>query len=87
MKIVMVGTGYVGLVSGACFTEIGHRVICVDNDAGNIGSLRKGRAPIYEKHLENLIECHVRSERLSFTTNQAVAIEGSCHRMESVPLA
>ncbi|HIE10786.1 MAG TPA: UDP-glucose/GDP-mannose dehydrogenase family protein, partial [Kiritimatiellae bacterium] len=69
MKITMVGTGYVGLVTGTCFAEIGHQVLCVDNDARKIDILRKRRIPIYEEDLEDLVIRNIDAERLHFTTS------------------
>ena len=69
MKVVMVGTGYVGLVSGACFAELGANVICVDKDKNKIDRLISGEIPMYEPGLEELVSKNVKTERLSFTTN------------------
>ena len=63
----MIGSGYVGLVSGACFADFGHRVICVDKDAGKIASLNKGEMPIYEPGLPELVARNAAQERLSFS--------------------
>ena len=68
MQIVMIGTGYVGLVSGACFADFGHDVTCVDTDAGKIDRLRAGEIPIFEPGLDILVANNVRAGRLSFTT-------------------
>src|SRR6516164_3648016 len=68
MRIAMIGTGYVGLVSGACFADFGHHVTCVDKDARKIEALRKGEIPIYEPDLDRLVEDNVRGGRLDFTT-------------------
>jgi UDPglucose 6-dehydrogenase len=68
MRIAMIGTGYVGLVSGACFADFGHHVTCVDKDAGKIEALRKGAIPIYEPDLDRVVEDNVRGGRLDFTT-------------------
>ncbi|MDP6563803.1 MAG: UDP-glucose/GDP-mannose dehydrogenase family protein [Alphaproteobacteria bacterium] len=68
MQVTMIGTGYVGLVSGACFSEFGHHVTCVDLDAAKIEALREGRVPIFEPGLEQLVESNVAAGRLSFTT-------------------
>jgi UDPglucose 6-dehydrogenase len=68
MRIAMIGTGYVGLVSGACFSDFGHDVICVDKDADKVEALRRGKMPIFEPGLDELVERNVRGGRLSFTT-------------------
>jgi len=68
MRVAMIGTGYVGLVSGACFADFGHHVTCVDQDAGKIAALQRGEIPIYEPGLDHLIAANVRAARLSFTT-------------------
>lgn len=68
MRIAMIGTGYVGLVSGACFADFGHTVTCVDKDASKIDRLNNGDIPIFEPGLERLVETNVREERLFFTT-------------------
>ncbi|MDQ2067267.1 UDP-glucose/GDP-mannose dehydrogenase family protein [Xinfangfangia sp. CPCC 101601] len=77
MKIVMVGTGYVGLVSGVCFSDFGHEVICVDKDPGKIARLHAGEVPIYEPGLEALLAKNVAAGRLSFTTDLAEAVDGA----------
>lgn len=77
MNITMIGSGYVGLVSGACFADFGHRVICVDSDAGKIARLERGEIPIYEPGLEELVAGNVRQNRLSFTTDLASAVKGA----------
>ena len=69
MRIGVVGTGYVGLVSGACFAEFGVEVVCIDKDESKIKRLKKGEMPIYEPGLEDLVEKQTNSGRLSFTTN------------------
>ena len=75
MRIAMIGSGYVGLVSGACFADFGHQVVCVDKDARKIDALRQGEMPIYEPGLAELVGNNVRQGRLSFTTelNEPVA--------------
>jgi len=77
MRIVMIGSGYVGLVSGACFADFGHDVVCVDKDAGKIASLEAGRMPIYEPGLEQLVAGNVAAGRLSFTTDLTTAVAGA----------
>jgi UDPglucose 6-dehydrogenase len=71
MRIAMIGTGYVGLVSGACFSDFGHVVTCIDKDAAKIGQLRSGMIPIFEPGLEALVASNVEAGRLSFTTESA----------------
>jgi UDPglucose 6-dehydrogenase len=75
MRIAMIGTGYVGLVSGACFSDFGHDVICVDKDSNKIDALRRGVMPIFEPGLDQLVERNVQGGRLAFTTdlNEGVA--------------
>jgi UDPglucose 6-dehydrogenase len=68
MRVAMIGSGYVGLVSGACFADFGHHVVCVDKDAGKIEALRRGEMPIYEPGLDDLVAANVKSGRLSFET-------------------
>jgi UDPglucose 6-dehydrogenase len=77
MKVVMVGTGYVGLVSGACFAEFGVTVVCVDKDASKIARLEQGEIPIYEPGLDDLVAKNVRAGRLSFARDLAVAMDGA----------
>ncbi len=77
MKIVMIGTGYVGLVSGACFAEVGNDVTCVDVDEGKIIKLKSGEIPIYEPGLDAIVERNTREGRLAFTTKLSEAIVGA----------
>jgi len=77
MNVCMIGTGYVGLVSGACFAEFGVQVVCADTDATKVAALQKGEIPIYEPGLERLVERNVREGRLSFTTDTGTAIKSS----------
>jgi UDPglucose 6-dehydrogenase len=77
MKIAMVGSGYVGLVSGACFADFGHDVVCIDKDESKIERLRAGIMPIYEPGLAELVATNVRGGRLSFSTDLAASIEGA----------
>jgi UDPglucose 6-dehydrogenase len=76
MKMAMIGSGYVGLVSGACFAEIGHDVVCVDTDEPKIAGLLEGRLPIYEPGLDEVVERNVQAGRLRFTTDLGAALEG-----------
>lgn len=77
MRIVMVGSGYVGLVSGACFADFGHSVTCVDKDAAKIEALQHGRIPIFEPGLAELVTKNAREGRLLFTTDLASAVAGA----------
>lgn len=77
MKIAMIGTGYVGLVSGVCFSDFGHDVVCVDKDPAKIEKLNRGETPIYEPGLEALMARNVAAGRLSFTLDLTSAIDGA----------
>ena len=77
MKIAMVGSGYVGLVSGACFADFGHEVVCIDKDQSKIDRLHDGIMPIYEPGLDALVETNVSAGRLTFTTDLAEGIKGA----------
>ena len=77
MNITIVGSGYVGLVSGACFSEFGFNVTCVDKDSKKIKNLKKGIIPIYEPRLEDLVKSNLSSKRLSFTNNLEDSFQGS----------
>lgn len=74
MRVAMIGTGYVGLVSGACFADFGHEVTCIDKDAAKIEALKQGKIPIFEPGLDLLVETNVREGRLFFTTDPRDAI-------------
>ncbi|APG90464.1 UDP-glucose 6-dehydrogenase [Sinorhizobium americanum] len=77
MKITMIGAGYVGLVSGVCFADFGHDVVCLDKDESKIAALKKGEIPIFEPGLEHLVASNVAAGRLHFTTDLAPAVSGS----------
>ena len=71
----MIGTGYVGLVSGVCFSDLGNTVFCVDNNKDKINSLNKGVIPIYEPGLEEILKRNFKQKRLIFTNNLKMAVE------------
>lgn len=73
-KIAVVGTGYVGLVTGTCFAETGNQVVCVDIDSEKVARMRNGEVPIYEPHLDVLFERNIKANRLSFTTDLEAGI-------------
>ena len=77
MKLTLIGTGYVGLVTGTCFAEVGHQVVCVDNDAAKVKLLQSGGIPIYEPGLEELVKKNVAAGRLAFTTSTAEGVQKS----------
>ena len=77
MRIAMIGSGYVGLVSGASLADFGHSVTCVDNDEGKIAALTRGEMPIYEPGLHDLVVANVAAGRLSFTTDLAPAVRAA----------
>ena len=77
MRIAIVGTGYVGLVSGACFSDFGHDVVCIDKDERKIADLDRGVMPIFEPGLDQLVERNVAAGRLSFTTEMAAGVKGA----------
>ena len=77
MKLCMIGTGYVGLVSGVCFSDLGNDVICVDKDENKINLLQKGKIPIYEPGLSELVVKNFRNKRLSFSTNLQKSVRES----------
>ncbi|HZD06488.1 MAG TPA: 2-dehydropantoate 2-reductase N-terminal domain-containing protein, partial [Longimicrobiales bacterium] len=77
MNVAVIGTGYVGLVVGACLAETGHQVVCVDIDADKVEGLNRGEVPIYEPGLDELVESNLRERRLRFTTDTAEAVRAS----------
>src|ERR1043166_9622299 len=77
MKLTIVGTGYVGLVTGTCFAEVGHQVTCVDKDSSKVALLQRGGMPIYEPGLEQLVKKNVAANRLTFTGDIAEGVEKS----------
>src|SRR5580704_7515524 len=77
MRIAMIGAGYVGLVSGACLSEFGHDVVCVDKDAGKVKNLRQGQIPIFEPGLDEVVAANVKAGRLSFETELKSAVAGA----------
>jgi UDPglucose 6-dehydrogenase len=74
LRISVIGCGYVGLVTGACFAEAGHQVVCTDNDRERIAALKAGVVPIYEPHLDTMLAAHRRSQKLSFTSDAGEAV-------------
>lgn len=77
MKLAMIGAGYVGLVSGVCFSDFGHEVVCVDKDPAKIDQLNAGKVPIYEPGLDELMARSIAAGRLSFTIDLQSALEGA----------
>src|SRR5208282_3031484 len=71
MRVTMIGAGYVGLVSGACFADFGHQVVCIDKDAGKVAALNRGEIPIFEPGLDDLVAANVQQGRLEFSTDTA----------------
>ena len=76
-KIAVIGSGYVGLVSGTCFAETGNEVICVDIDADKVAKMQNGEVPIYEPHLDVIFERNIRQNRLTFSTDLKAAVDAS----------
>ena len=85
MNVCVIGTGYVGLVTGACFAEFGAQVTCVDNDEAKVAALKRGEIPIYEPGLEDLVTRNVRQGRLAFSTDTASAVRSSLVCFVAVP--
>src|SRR6187549_400341 len=83
MRIAMIGSGYVGLVSGACFAQFGHDVICVDKEKTKIGKLKRGRIPIFEPGLDKRVSDNLKRGRLDFTT----ALKGAVSHAAAVFIA
>ena len=77
MKLTIIGTGYVGLVTGTCFAEVGHQVICVDNNPDKIKLLQAGGLPIYEPGLDEMVHRNVAAGRLRFTSSTAEGVQNS----------
>ena len=77
MQLAIIGTGYVGLVTGTCFAETGNNVMCIDINEDKINQLRSGKTPIYEPGLENLLERNIKDKRIQFTTSLAEGIKGA----------
>ena len=77
MRVAMIGTGYVGLVSGACLSEFGHEVICVDKDQSKVKALEAGQIPIFEPGLDEVVAANVKAGRLSFTSDLTKAVPGA----------
>ena len=77
MRIAMIGTGYVGLVSGACFADFGHQVCCIDKDEAKIDGLNNGKMPIWEPGLEGLVKSNADRGRLTFTKDLIAGVQGA----------
>src|SRR5690606_1377195 len=75
MQLTIIGSGYVGLTTGTCFAEVGHEVMCVDNDADKVATLLRGESPIYEPGLADLVARNVAAGRLSFTTSTGEGVD------------
>src|SRR4029077_2359973 len=85
MDLAIIGSGYVGLVTGACFADVGHNVICVDNDAKKIKQLQAGEVPIYEPGLEDIIHRNVSAHRLRLNASSEEGVEDSQFVITPVP--
>jgi Predicted UDP-glucose 6-dehydrogenase len=77
MRVAMIGTGYVGLVSGTCFSEFGHTIICVDKNPDRINALQQGKMPIFEPGLDDLVARNVKAGRLTFTQDIKSAVRSA----------
>ena len=77
MRIAMIGTGYVGLVSSVCFSQFDVDVVCVDSDGDKIDSLNRGEIPIFEPGLEDLVAANIQAKRLTFSTDTKTAVKAS----------
>ncbi|MCD4746622.1 MAG: UDP-glucose 6-dehydrogenase, partial [Bacteroidales bacterium] len=77
MKVCVIGTGYVGLVTGVCLAEIGHDIICVDKDESKISSLKEGKIPIYEEGLKELVKSNYKSKKLIFDSDTSNGVRKS----------
>src|SRR4051794_4246047 len=77
MRLAVIGAGYVGLVSGACFADFGHTVVCVDKDAEKVAALRRGEIPIFEPGLDAIVANNMRQGHLSFTNDVTEAVRGA----------
>src|SRR3984885_10979414 len=77
MRIAIIGSGYVGLVSGACMADFGHDVVCIDKDSAKIAALQRGELPIYEPGLQDLVRSNVKEKRLSFATELQEAVRAA----------
>ena len=77
MKLCMIGTGYVGLVSGVCFSDLGNTVYCIDKDVNKINALNSGKVPIYEPGLEEILKKNFKQKRLIFSTDLKSAVKNS----------
>ena len=77
MRISVIGCGYVGLVTGTCLAELGHHVVCTDNDPERVASLKAGVVPIYEPHLDTMLAANCQAKRLSFTGDAGEAVRAA----------
>src|SRR4051812_10954477 len=77
MNVTVVGTGYVGLVTGSCLAEAGHQVVCVDNNSEKVAEMKKGVSPIFEPGLEDILQRNLELDRISFTTSLSEGVSGA----------